>query len=216
MRAALLRVLLSAALVGLVAGAGMSAVRAADDSNNDDSVVGRFMQRLGLKAPPDQSAEIKYSERSPLVVPPTRDLPPPAAELPPAANWPNDTAAKPPKHVRSKSPPPAPAPAPAATAAADGSTPPGQAGQPAPASQANASARVPNPAPEKTSIWNPKTWFSREEYTTFAGEPPRDDLTDPPTGYRTPSPDQPYGVGPDRSKTEGPQTPTVSRRDLPR
>jgi len=31
------------------------------------------------------------------------------------------------------------------------------------------------------------------EMTTFTGEPPRVSLTDPPPGYQTPSPDQPYG-----------------------
>jgi hypothetical protein len=204
--AALRRVVLGAALVGLVAAASMSAARAADDGNTDDTFLGKFMQKLGLKAPPDHSPDINYSERSPLVVPPSRDLPPPVAGLPPAANWPNDSGAKPPKHVRSKSPPAAPA---ATTAAADGSAPPGQNGQPAP-------ARVPNPTAEKTSIWNPKTWFSREEYATFTTEPPREDLTDPPAGYRVPSPDQPYGVGPDRTKVQLPATPTVTRQDLPR
>ena len=29
----------------------------------------------------------------------------------------------------------------------------------------------------------------------FTGEPPRTALTEPPPGYQTPSPDQPYGVG---------------------
>jgi hypothetical protein len=36
---------------------------------------------------------------------------------------------------------------------------------------------------------------SKTEYTTFTGEPSRGTLTDPPPGYLTPSPDQPYGVG---------------------
>ena len=36
---------------------------------------------------------------------------------------------------------------------------------------------------------------SKNEYTTFTGEPSRQTLTDPPPGYLTPSPDQPYGVG---------------------
>ena len=31
----------------------------------------------------------------------------------------------------------------------------------------------------------------------FTGEPPRTALTEPPAGYQTPSPDQPYGVGKD-------------------
>ena len=37
------------------------------------------MQSSALKASADRTADINYTERSPLVVPPTRDLPPPAA-----------------------------------------------------------------------------------------------------------------------------------------
>jgi len=176
------------------------------------------METLGLRAPPDQNPDINYSERSPLVVPPTRDLPPPVAELPPAAGWPKDSP-KPQKHVRSKSTPAAAAApaaaAPAAAAPADTTGAlPGQATQ---AGQASASARVPNPTPQKTSWWNPATWFSHEEYAAFSTEPVREDLTDPPAGYRTPSPDQPYGVGPERKgKPEDKYTPTVTRQDLPR
>src|SRR6185295_6128192 len=43
------------------------------------------------------------------------------------------------------------------------------------------------------SLWAPK-----EEYTPFTGEPARSSLIEPPPGYRTPSPTQPYGVGRDR------------------
>ena len=35
----------------------------------------------------------------------------------------------------------------------------------------------------------------KEETSTFTREPPRTTLIDPPAGYRTPSADQPYGVG---------------------
>ena len=34
-----------------------------------------------------------------------------------------------------------------------------------------------------------------QEATRFTGEPQRTSLTDPPVGYQTPSPDQPYGKG---------------------
>lgn len=47
------------------------------------------------------------------------------------------------------------------------------------------------------SIFNFDTLLGRnkEEYGTFVSEPPRADLTQPPPGYRTPSPAAPYGVG---------------------
>jgi hypothetical protein len=34
----------------------------------------------------------------------------------------------------------------------------------------------------------------KSETTTFVREPPRNTLTEPPAGYRTPSPVQPYGI----------------------
>ena len=39
------------------------------------------------------------------------------------------------------------------------------------------------------------TGSRRKNTATFTGEPPRASLTDPPPGYQTPSPDQPYGIG---------------------
>ena len=41
-------------------------------------------------------------------------------------------------------------------------------------------------------------WFTREEYASFPGEPVRQTLTDPPAGYRIPSPEQPYGISPEK------------------
>ena len=43
-----------------------------------------------------------------------------------------------------------------------------------------------------------RLWAPKEEYTPFTGEPARSSLTEPPPGYRTPSPTQPYGVGRDK------------------
>jgi hypothetical protein len=34
----------------------------------------------------------------------------------------------------------------------------------------------------------------KEEQAKFTGEPPRSSLTEPPPGYQTPSPAQPYGL----------------------
>ena len=39
----------------------------------------------------------------------------------------------------------------------------------------------------------------KTETETFTGEPVRDTLTAPPAGYQTPSPNQPYGVGPKKA-----------------
>lgn len=39
-----------------------------------------------------------------------------------------------------------------------------------------------------------------EKVISFTGEPPRTSLTQPPPGYQTPSPDQPYGLGKSTAK----------------
>ena len=50
----------------------------------------KFMTTLGLQTR-DRWKRINYGERSPLVVPPTRDLPPPiAAARLPSPDWPKD------------------------------------------------------------------------------------------------------------------------------
>ncbi len=170
-----MRAAFGVALAGLIVSLGMSAARAAgnDDSTNP-SAWSKFMQRLGLKKPFDSNSDIQYTERSPLVVPPTRDLPPPMAGPPPVPDWPGNTVSH---HRRAKVIPPASNP---------GDSPP----------------RVPNPPAPKKSFFKPSTWFSKEEYATFTHEPSREELTDPPAGYRTPSPYQPYGIGPDHKQAK--------------
>ena len=41
---------------------------------------------------------------------------------------------------------------------------------------------------------------NKTEIGTFTGEPARENLTAPPPGYQTPSPNHPYGVGPANAK----------------
>ena len=57
----------------------------------------------------------------------------------------------------------------------------------------------------KASSASSRSGATSEEYATFTSEPPRESLIEPPPGYRTPSPTQPYGVGrksgPDRCTT---------------
>jgi hypothetical protein len=167
-RATLLRAILGIALVGLVVGLDTRMARAADDDTNE-SAWNKFMHKLGLKGPPDANSDISYIERSPLVVPPSRDLPPPAAgAAAPAPDWPNDPV-KPAKHAKGK-----------------------------PAVLPETAVQTPNPPVEKKPWYNPAGWFNKEEYATFAGEPTRENLTDPPAGYRVPSPAQPYGISPDK------------------
>ena len=170
----LLRAAVGVVFVGLVVGLDMSTARAADDDTNA-SAWSKFMQTLGLKKGPAAEPDIDLTERSPLVVPPSRDLPPPvAAAAAPTPDWPQDPKVKPHKHRKAN----------LAPAAANGT---------------GATVQTAPPPPyEKKAWYNPATWLNKEEYATFTGEPARDSLTDPPAGYRTPSPDHPYGVGPEK------------------
>lgn len=171
-RARLLRAALGIALAGLVVSLDTSTVRAADDDTTNESAWNKFMQKLGLKKPPGDDSDINYTERSPLVVPPSRDLPPPAAAAAmPASDWPKD----PKKQVN--------------RAKAKG------------AIIADTAVQTPNPPVVKKPWYDPRGWFDKEEYANFKGEPVRANLTDPPAGYRIPSPTQPYGIGPDKKST---------------
>jgi hypothetical protein len=170
-RTMLVRALAGVALLGLVAGLNAPARAGDDDSEAQASVWSKFMRTIGLQKSPDAagtSAGINYTERSPLVVPPSRDLPPPAAGpvLPP--DWPKDPT-KNVKHAKPKA-----------------AIVPGTAVQ------------TPNPPFQKKPWYNPAGWFDKEEYATFIGEPERQDLTEPPAGYRVPSAEQPYGIAPDK------------------
>jgi hypothetical protein len=183
LRAIVLRAALTIALASAVAGLHGGTARAGDD-DPDESFVSKFMRGIGIKRTGVDTSGIDYRERAPLVVPPTRDLPAPGAAPAPVADWPQSTAAKPRKHVRSKAAPATPVPNAAASV-----------GDP------NATAAQGPQEPEQKSSFS-LNWFNKEEYAKFGTEPPRDDLTDPPAGYRTPSPEQPYGIGPDKKQAK--------------
>src|SRR5207237_7688157 len=79
--------------IGLVMSAG--AVRAGDDGDDEDDMT--FEEKLidnlmsGIGAKSMEKKGIEYRERSPLVVPPKLELPPPAETPAKAApNWPKD------------------------------------------------------------------------------------------------------------------------------
>jgi len=199
--AALLRATLGAGLAAVVVCAA-TAARAGDD-DDAPSVLGKVLQGFGLKDPNATYDGIDYNERSPLVVPPTRDLPPPqTANVTPAPNWPKDQDVqrreKAKAEAKKKAQPhldyvtdssrvlrpdelnhPG---APKGNAAGDGD------------STADSSMKDPRDTAAKKNMFS-GMFSKKNEYATFTGEPTRETLTDPPPGYLTPSPDQAYGVG---------------------
>ena len=164
------------------------------------------MHTLGFKSANDTYGGIDYNERSPLVVPPTRDLPPPASNnAPPAPNWPKDADVARAKQAKKDDTPSYQKDdviessrvlrpdeldkvgRPSASASGGGD------------STANSMMADPRDQGSKKSLFS-GMFGKKDQYTIFTGEPSREVLTDPPPGYLTPSPDQPYGTGPAESK----------------
>ncbi len=166
---------IAAISLGLVLGFNVNVASAQTAGSDNDGVWNKMMRSVGLKNDTNPNSEINYTERAPLVVPPTRNLPAPVPEgTAPSAAWPQGTA-KTVKHARAKD-------------------------QVVPSS----AVETPNPPFQKKPWYNPAGWFSKEEYASFNGEPVRSDLTEPPAGYRVPSPNQPYGISPEKKKNGQP------------
>jgi hypothetical protein len=209
----------AAAAVALAVALAWSAGSArAEDANDDENVpldsrlFRQFMKDLGLRREGD--ALIEYRERAPLVVPPSRELPPPRDEADVAKTpaWPKDPDAARRKQElaaeKAKLKGNLSAEEQARALRPDELDKPGRAigdNKGADAKGAGKSAEdtsrplMPSDLGTKTekifgSIWSSFT-PAKPESAPFTGEPPREAMTAPPSGYQTPSPNYPYGVG---------------------
>ncbi|HVX92400.1 MAG TPA: hypothetical protein VG985_04175 [Xanthobacteraceae bacterium] len=190
----------------LVAGNVGSALAGDDDQEDelpDVKLLRGLLHGLGLKGPND-GPNIDYRERSPLVVPPTRDLPPPETDVTVKdPDWPVDPDVKKRKEAaraqKNRAPydfmedsrPLRPDELRKGTAITKRSGGKSNDGEDGP--------MRPSELGYKDSIFSfssIKSIFggSEEETAKFTGEPPRESLTEPPPGYQTPSPEQPYGI----------------------
>jgi hypothetical protein len=194
--------------VGLVMAAGP--VRAQEDDEDDKTFEEKIIEGImkGIGGTNMDNQGIEYRERSPLVVPPKLNLPPPAAgsaEVK-APNWPKD-----PDEARRK----------AAIAARKKDnrdpreasrilTPSELAKQKTTEKTTGGDTLVPGGDVGPNAILSPSQLgysggFSgmfggnKTETAPFKGEPTRDSLTQPPSGYQTPSPNFAYGTGPKES-----------------
>jgi hypothetical protein len=212
------RVVLAAVLGALVVigCTGLSA-RAEDDEEQsaESKFMNNFMQALGLRRAGE--TDIEYRERSPLVLPNGSQLPPPekGKQSAKAAGWPDDPDVK-----RDKALKEAARKERRLNPEEVGPLLPSQYNLPAGAAPRSRPVSKPSGSIEESSrpmspyelgSKNPisSIWASKEEYVTFTGEPPRGSLTEPPAGYRTPSPNQPYGLG------EQKWVPQTADRNLP-
>jgi hypothetical protein len=202
---------LSSVALGIGLAMATGPVRAADPEDEDDkSFEEKIIEGImaGIGGTNMENRGIDYRERSPLVVPPKLDLPPPAtdkAEVK-APNWPKD-----PDEQRRK----------AAIAARKKAnkdpleasrilTPSELAQAKGKASSGGDSVDQPGGNPGTNAVLSPSQLgysggFSglfggnKAETAPFKGEPTRESLTQPPPGYQTPSPSYAYGTGPKES-----------------
>jgi hypothetical protein len=199
---------LSLALGAAVLASSVPAYAGDDDAPIDTRIFRSFMEGIGLRRDGDEKG-INYQDRAPLVIPPSRTLPPPensGAVVARDPAWPKD-----PDVVRAKR-----------EAAQEKNI------TPFASDRADADAKVlrpnqmtPGPKPREArrgddGYVNPESGFQSQtrptpsesfgifgnifgkdqpDYASFTAEPPRTALTEPPPGYQTPSPDQPFGVG---------------------
>src|SRR3954463_5190371 len=90
------RVMRALRLVSVVLGIGlvMSATARAEDDEDDSTFEEKIIKQImtGIGGTNMENTGIEYRERSPLVIPPRTDLPPPAAAAAeaPVPNWPKD------------------------------------------------------------------------------------------------------------------------------
>jgi hypothetical protein len=199
----------ASAAIGFALGVSLLAIsspaRAADDDVPLDTKIFRsIMESLGLKSADE--ATIDYQERPPLVLPSNDSLPPPAKGDAVANNpaWPNDPdvgRAKLIKKLERNS---------ASSEEVEHQSRPLRPDELVPGAKYAPRTRnpsLPDAAGSDGSKMTPsqlgysgglfKKMFSKDdkEDARFTGEPPRASLTQPPPGYQTPSPDQPYGNG---------------------
>ena len=197
---------------GAAAVLGSAPVRAADDESFDQKIMNSIMDGLGFKR--DGEARINYQERAPLVLPPGRDLAPPEQSDAATANpaWPKDPDAQQRKveAARKKQPNRTAAETmeaegrPLSRAELDrGKVAAGTTVGSSQTPDESARAMRPSELGSKSFFSDIFSSFSdKEETGTFTGEPARERLTAPPAGYQTPSPAQPYGLGPKTVKAK--------------
>jgi hypothetical protein len=191
----------------LVAGSVASAIAGEDDEDEDQlpdaQALRGLMKGLGLKRGDEA---IDYHERSPLVVPPSRDLPPPENDVAIKsgnAAWPVDQEEKRRKSaaaIKRKA-----SSIDESRALRPNEMMPNGADAKAKTQPTAVSTDPADGAPMKPSAlgfsgwtWN-NLFGSKPETATFSSEPPRASLTEPPPGYRTPAPNQPYGLSKDKA-----------------
>ncbi len=206
-----LRAVSCAALGGLLGAtllaSGLPARAADDDTPIDSKIIRSVLGGLGLR---QDGEAINYGERAPLVIPPSRALPPPEksdAAVAKNPDWPKDPDVQRRKQetaqtrnvnvgpgdtflmesrpLRPNEMTPGPKPRTMRRSDDGNRTSPNEPGSVLPPSQLGT----------KGNFFSNIFAKDKPAISSFTGEPPRTALTEPPPGYQTPSPEQPYGAG---------------------
>ena len=209
---------IAAVALAMAVALGAAGARAEDDEDVplDTKLLRQFMKDLGLQR---DGQPIDYHERAPLVVPPSRNLPPPRSEEEVTAKtpaWPKDPDVTQRKQAAA-----------AEKARLKGNVSaeeqqralrPDELDKPGRAAKGTDKKGTGQTAEDTAKPLTPsqlgtdtKKLFgsivssfgaAAPESEPFTGEPTRDSMTAPPAGYQTPSPNYPYGLGiqPDKRK----------------
>jgi hypothetical protein len=205
--------------LAISASAGAALAQEATEDENvplDTKIFRQLMKDWGFRREGD-TAGIDYRERAPLVLPPSRALPPPQSEATGSINnpaWPVDPDVKRRKQEaaaekaklkggmsaeeQSRALRPSELNVCRRT---QGESPDGGNKGPAVGPTAEDSGRSLTPSELGStnvfgSLFSSFSPNKKSETAPFTGEPPRASMTEPPSGYQTPSPSQPYGLGP--------------------
>jgi hypothetical protein len=189
-----------------------------DDDDDEPSIEQKVIRGLmhGLGAVDGTEKGIDYRERSPLVVPPKLTLPPPeTANAAPKPNWPKDPDVEERRKARlavknrDKSKEwgqvLTPEEMKVGTARVKSATSSDQPGNP----YSPGGAENPVLSPSQLGFKGIGNIFSssdKPESAPFPGEPARESLTQPPSGYQTPSPAYTYGLNGDDQKKAASRT----------
>ena len=195
-----------------------------DEDTFEQRVIKNILGGLGVDV---GRPGIDYRERSPLVIPPTLDLPPPEAAGLAASNpaWPREPELRKQPvnkrvHVRAGTEDPGTSAAMTPDELRRGISARGGRVNDALQGQRADDANSGRPSrPSELGNGNLFTWDyfmgkGLQESATFTGEPARSSLTQPPPGYQTPATNQPYAAGEERGS--GWKVPSILDRPVGR
>jgi len=226
-RGASLRRLLMAcvcgALVALPVAASAQQAQDDDEDTFEQKIIKNILGGMGVDV---GRAGIDYRERSPLVIPPTRDLPPPQAAAATTANpaWPREPERKVTvrKTKNTRATPDEPGSESVLTPdelrkgvnpRAPRVTDPSQSIGSIEDYNLNKGQMSPQELNSKSLFtWDGLMGTHLKEQGKFEREPARNALTQPPVGYQTPSPNYPYAAGTDTGT--GWKIPTILDRPV--